>query len=313
MSTPLPALTATEAEAAPGRAQREPRTLRTGIPAGSVRAVTWNLLRGGVDGSDESRLDAQTEILADLAPDVLCLPECGGWEEQDERRLWQVAHRLGMAPVAMAPSHIGDGRNFTTLLYRPDRLRLLGRRILGVGVFHHALIRARLRPLTAGNSDEHDFLAIGTHLSHVDGEARLREARWLTDYGAASPGVPPRTILLGDLNTPDREPPDGWSSIPTNLHSRYRQVLPTGRLGRADRRAVQVLLASGWTDPQELTGKRREATVGYYYANELVSWSLDYGLVSGLAVNAYRTYDTPEARVLSDHLPVVLDVKVGHA
>ncbi|MFJ9434745.1 endonuclease/exonuclease/phosphatase family protein [Streptomyces sp. NPDC101490] len=194
MSTPSPAPTATDADAAPGQAGREPRTLQTGIAAGSVRAVTWNLLRGGVDGSDENRLDAQTEILADLAPDVLCLPECGGWEEQDERRLWQVAHRLGMAP-----SHIGDGRNFTTLLYRPDRLRLLGRRILGVGVFHHALIRARLRPLTAGNSDEHDFLAIGTHLSHVDGEARLREARWLTDYGAASPGVPEARVLSDHL------------------------------------------------------------------------------------------------------------------
>ncbi|MEW1701104.1 endonuclease/exonuclease/phosphatase family protein [Streptomyces sp. NPDC091278] len=309
MSTPLPALTATEA--APGRAQREPRTLRPGIPAGSVRAVTWNLLRGGVDGSDESRLDAQTEMLAGLAPDVLCLPECGGWEEQDERRLWQVADRLGMVPVAMVPSHIGDGRNFTTLLYRPDRLRLLGRRTLAVGAFHHALIRARLRPHSAGDSDAHDFLVFGTHLSHVGGGTRLREARWLTDYGAVFPGVPPRALLLGDLNTPDREPPGGWPSVPENLHSRYRQVLPSGRFGRADRRAVQVLLASGWTDPQEQTGKERAPTVGYYHPNEPVSWSLDYALVSGLTATSYFTYDTPQARALSDHLPVVLDVEAG--
>ncbi|MEU6663808.1 endonuclease/exonuclease/phosphatase family protein [Streptomyces sp. NPDC046821] len=274
-----------------------------------LRAVTWNLYCGGVDGgADESRLRVQTETLADLAPDIACLPECSWWDEEDERRLWQTAHLLGMAPVRMAPSHVGDGRNFTTLLYRPSRLQLLGRRTLGRGVFHHALIRARLRPVAAGDDSPHDFLAFGTHLSYVDGDTRLREARWLTDYGGEFPGVPPRAVLLGDLNMPDRESED-WSLIPKNLQSRYRIVLPNGEFGDADRRAVQVLIKSGWKDPELLTGEKRAAIVGYFYPNEPVPWSLDYGLVSGLKVISYRTHDA--ARSASDHLPVVLDMEVG--
>ncbi|MEU3973411.1 endonuclease/exonuclease/phosphatase family protein [Streptomyces bacillaris] len=272
--------------------------------------MTWNLYCGGLDGADESRLRVQTEILADLAPDILCLPECTWWDEADERRLWQTAHRLGLAPVNMVRSYVGDGRNHTTLFYRPSRLQLIGRRTLGAGVFHHALIRARLRPVEAGGEGAPDFLAFGTHFSHLDGDARLREARWLTDYGGEFPGVPPRAILLGDLNTPDREPED-WSLIPKNLHSRYRLVLPNGEFGGSDRRALQVLLNSGWSDPQELTGEERAATVGYFYPNEPVPWSLDYGLVSGLKVTAYRTYVTSAAESASDHLPVVLDAEVG--
>ncbi|MFF7803087.1 endonuclease/exonuclease/phosphatase family protein [Streptomyces olivaceus] len=269
--------------------------------------MSWNLYGGGLDGADESRRALQTEILAELAPDILCLPECTRWDEEDERRLWETADVLGLAPVSMVRSHVGDGRNFTALLYRPSRLRLIGRRTLGSGVFHHALIRARLRPLEAG--EESDFLAFGTHFSYVDGDARLREARWLTDYGGVFPGVPPRAILLGDLNTPDRE--TDWSLIPRNLHARYRLCLPTGEFGGADRRAVQVLLNSGWIDPEQQTGEKRAATVGYFYPNEPVPWSLDYALLSGLKASAYRTYVTSAAKAASDHLPVVLDTEVG--
>ncbi|MEU4659505.1 endonuclease/exonuclease/phosphatase family protein [Streptomyces sp. NPDC023723] len=273
-----------------------------------LRAVAWNLYLGGLDGADESRLRTQMKILADLAPDILCLPECTRWDEDDQRRLWWTAHELGLTPVAMAPSRIGDGRNYTTLLYRPSRLRLIGRRVLGREVFHHALIRARLRPVAAGDHDGCDFLAFGTHFSYVDGDVRLHEARWLTDYGGEFSGVPPRAILLGDLNTPDREP-ESWSLVPNNLHSRYRIVLPNGEFGGVDSRALDVLLNSGWGDPQVLTGEKRAPTVGYFYPNEPVPWCLDYGLVAGLQVTAYRTYDTPQARAVSDHLPVILDVE----
>ncbi|WP_261399363.1 endonuclease/exonuclease/phosphatase family protein [Streptomyces misionensis] len=273
--------------------------------------MTWNLYLGGLDNGDDKRLRAQTEILVGLSPDVLCLQECMGWDAHDERILFQTADALGMAPVRMARSRIGDGRNYTALLYRPSSLRLMGQRTLGEGTFHHALIRARLRPVAA-EDDTNDFVAFGTHFSWVDGDSRLGEARWMTDYGGIFPGVPPRALLLGDLNTPDREPAN-WSLTPQHLQSRYRVVLDNGDFGPADQRPVKVLLNSGWQDPQTLTGKARTATVGYWWDNEKKQdpWSLDYILTSGMQPVDYFTYDTQSARVASDHLPVVCDVKVG--
>ncbi|MFI1013399.1 endonuclease/exonuclease/phosphatase family protein [Streptomyces sp. NPDC020965] len=274
--------------------------------------MTWNLYGGGVDDDgSERRLRAQAGILARLAPDVLALQECTGWDEREERRLWWVADVLGMVPVRLAPSYVGDGRNFTTLLYRPSALRLVGRRTLGTQAFHHALIRARLRPATAaGDDDSADVLVFATHLAHTDGETRLREARWLTDYAGTFHGTPSRALLMGDLNCSgvyDDDPRD-WSLIPRNLHSRYRTVDAAGGFGGMDRRAVRVLVNSGWVDPQSVTGESRAATVGYAYANEPVPLRLDHILTRGLAVAAYCTHDTAEARALSDHLPVVLDI-----
>ncbi|MFF8958699.1 endonuclease/exonuclease/phosphatase family protein [Streptomyces sp. NPDC014894] len=274
-----------------------------------IRAVTWNLYLGGLDNGSEFRLSAQTEILARLRPDVLALQECTHWDDQDERRLLTLAGALGMAPVTMARSNVGDGRNFTALLYRPATLRLIKRRTLGAEVFHHALIRARLRPVAAVD-DSSDFLAFATHLTHTDGETRLREARWLTDYAGQFPGMPPRAMLLGDLNCSgvhDKDPED-WGLIPQNLHSRYRLVNDDGSFGGMDRRAMRALLNSGWTDPQALTGEPRDATVGFKWENEPVPLSLDHILIHGLGATSYRTHDTPEARAVSDHLPVVLDL-----
>lgn len=276
----------------------------------TLRAVVWNLFLGGVDGASEERFKAQAEILLGLNADIVCLPECNRWDEDNERRLWWMANTLGLQPVAMVRSRLGTPpiQNHTVLLYRPSTLRLLGRATLGSGVFHHGLIRARLRPV-AEQDGRCDFFVLATHLSYTDGETRLREARWMTDYGGEFPGVPPAGMLLADLNVPDREPLD-WSLIPQNLHSRYRIVRADGTFGGVDQRALQVLLASGWQDPQALTDERRTPTVGYFYANEPVPWCLDYALVNGMDVTSYRTHDTPQARAASDHLPVIADITV---
>lgn len=276
----------------------------------TLRAVVWNLFLGGLDGASEERLKKQAEILLGLNADIVCLPECNRWDEDGESRLWWMADALGLQPVAMVRSRLGTPpvQNHTALLYRPSTLRLMGRAVLGRDVFHHALIRARLRPVEE-HDDRRDFLVLATHLTYTDGETRLREARWMTDYGGEFPGVPSRGVLLADLNVPDREPSD-WSLIPRNLHSRYRTVKDDGSFGGVDQRALQVLLHSGWQDPQTLTGVRRSPTVGYFYSNEPVPWCLDYALVNGMHVTSYRTHDTPQARAASDHLPVIADMEV---
>ncbi|MFJ9617848.1 endonuclease/exonuclease/phosphatase family protein [Streptomyces noursei] len=276
----------------------------------NLRAATWNLFLGGLDGADETRLDRQAEILSEIDADIVCLPECNRWDEDNEGRLWWMAHTLGLQPVAMVRSRLGTPpvQNHTALLYRPSKLRLMGRAILGRDVFHHALIRARFRPV-GEQDDRRDFLVLATHLSYTDGETRLREARWMTDYGGEFPGMPTAGVLLADLNVPDREPPD-WSLIPKNLHSRYRIVQADGTFGGVDQRALDVLFGSGWQDPQTLTRVQRSPTVGHFYPTEPVPWCLDYALVHGMDVTSYRTHDTPQARGASDHLPVVADLEI---
>ncbi|QKW08028.1 endonuclease/exonuclease/phosphatase family protein [Streptomyces sp. NA04227] len=273
----------------------------------TLRAVTWNLYLGGLDGHVQTRLDAQLDILADLAPDVLALQECTNWDVNGEQRLLDTAHRLGMAPALMAPSSIGDGRNFTALLYRPSRLRLLARRVMGAGVFHHALLRALLRPVEAGDDDRFDLLTLATHLSYTDGDTRLREARWLTDYAGDFPQVPARALLMGDLNCPHpNDPTPDWEQDhPRNMWPRYRSIGAAGQWGGLDTRAVRVLLNSGWQDPETLTDTPKTHTVGDYWANEPPKYRLDHILTRGLAVKSYYTQETGR---LSDHYPSICDV-----
>ncbi|MFI1408922.1 hypothetical protein ACH4Y0_03145 [Streptomyces sp. NPDC020707] len=95
------------------------------------------------------------------------------------------------------------------------------------------------------------------------------------------------------------------------MHARYHLVLPDGTLGDTDLRTMQVLLASGWQDPETLTQIRRTPTVGYYYDTEKGDVCLDHILLRGFPVRSYWTYDGPLARAVADHLPTVLDAETG--
>ncbi|EDY49976.1 endonuclease/exonuclease/phosphatase family protein (plasmid) [Streptomyces clavuligerus] len=227
-----------------------------------LRAGTWNILCGGLgpDGS-ENRLRKQTEVLAALRPDVLALQECSYGGHQGECRLLGLADALGMTPVAMEPSRVGDSLNFTALLYRREKPRLVDRRRPAAQIFHHALIRARFRPVDAGD-DSRDLLVLATHLSHAGGTARLAEVgSWLTDHAGDFPGAPRRSILMGDLNCSGFHDPDpDWSSEPPTLYARCRLVNEDGTFGAMDRRAIRMLLDSGWEDPQARLREERAAT-----------------------------------------------------
>ncbi|SEO93462.1 Exonuclease III [Actinacidiphila rubida] len=275
-----------------------------------MRAVTYNLLNGGLDDGDDARLLRQVDILAGLAPDVLTLQECTGWPP---RLAEEVAAALGMSVALTATSGTGSGLNATVLFHRPSVLKLVAPAAQrGQGIYTHALIKAHLRPVDAEDTSG-DFLALGTHLSWSGAAARLTEVTgYLTDFAGDFPGTPARALLMMDANTPapyDRRP-WRWSKIPTNLQPRYRRIRPSGRLAGIDRAAMRALLNAGWQDPQAHIRGRRAATVGYYYANERVPWHLDHILLAGPWPKAanYRTVDTHELRALADHLPVVLEI-----
>ncbi|WP_411145875.1 endonuclease/exonuclease/phosphatase family protein [Streptomyces sp. x-80] len=274
-----------------------------------ARFVTWNVWTGGIDpdGSEKRRHD-QIEVLAQLDPQptILAIQEARGWHQEKYRRLHELATALGMVAWHPVTSHIGDGTNHTALLYRPGAVTVLGYTPgANVGSFHHGLAVAHVV------IDGTEMTLLTTHLSYVDGDARLREARCLTDYAGPFPGLPGNSILLADLNTGRLDDPvPHWDTdVPANMHARYREVRDDGQFGGPDNRAMTVLLQAGWKDPQDQLGTPRTATVGYKYANEPTPLHLDHILTAGSTIrpHSYLTHDTPLARAASDHLPVVLD------
>ncbi|MEU5668451.1 endonuclease/exonuclease/phosphatase family protein, partial [Streptomyces longwoodensis] len=117
------------------------------------------------------------------------------------------------------------------MLYRQDRFRLKDRCLIAPGGAHHAIIRAKLQPVAAEFDDpRYDFFALGTHLSHADGDKRLGDAKWMTDYADEFPGYPRQAGAMGDFNAPDQGLED-WSRIPQNMHARNRLVRADGRFG----------------------------------------------------------------------------------
>ncbi|SFD61555.1 endonuclease/exonuclease/phosphatase family protein [Streptomyces aidingensis] len=285
-----------------------------------LRFGSWNLGNGGIDpDGEETRRKNQITIAAGLGAqakdssgnggelDVLAVQELTHWDERGWWRLHELADSLGMTALPPVTSHVGDGRNHLAILCRPGRVQVLRHQDVGRGAFHHGLARAHLAV------EGHEFTVLATHLAWTDGDTRLREARWMTDNAGTFPGQPPRAVLLGDLNClAQQDPEPDWTNVPRNMHPRYRTVHADGSFGPADRRALRVLLNSGWTDPQTVVREPRKATVGYWYKNEPTPLHLDHALTAGdFRPLSYVTHDTPEARAASDHLPITLTTAIG--
>lgn len=209
----------------------EPDALIPAAPPDTLRFMVWNLLNGGVDKGSEARLIDQLGLIGACGPDVLCLPEATFWHQHEQRLLRLATGTLGLKVVTLAKTRVGDGKNRTALLYNPASVRLVNWQLRGVGVFHHALIRAKFRRQAAGNDPTGDFTVFGTHLNPFNGEARLGETRgWLTDHGGQFPGLPQRSVALADFNTPRPR----TRELERGAHERAQplQARPGGRLIR---------------------------------------------------------------------------------
>ncbi|MEU2516527.1 endonuclease/exonuclease/phosphatase family protein [Streptomyces syringium] len=276
--------------------------------AGVARLVTYNTLTGGIDSDgSEWRRQRQIEFLASLDADVIALQELRGWDEGGWWRLWQAANALGMVPLPPVLSARGRGSHLA-LLYRPGTVRVEDfESDAARGAFHHGLGRARLRI-----RDQPLLTVLFTRLCPLGGAERYAEAQWLAGYGGTYKGEPRRAVLLGDLNTigeHDLEPE--WSRGPASLRSRHCHLTVGGSFGDTDRRAIQLLAAAGFHDPFDVLGEKPPRTVGYWSPAERVDRRSDFVLANWHVVDqiaAATVHDTDTTRVLSDHLPVVLDL-----
>ncbi|MFK0154342.1 hypothetical protein ACIQVK_19985 [Streptomyces sp. NPDC090493] len=272
--------------------------------------LEWNLKDGGIDGDNEDRRIQQLEFFESCPKlDLLWILEGAGWHEG--RRINDVASVTGLTALPPVTSRIGDGRNHSVMFYDAEKLTPSRPHTeLARGAFYHGVSR------DVFDVDGIPLLTLGTHLSFDSGAARLAEAHFLADYGGHFPGWPEDKVLLMDANAPDDNDPElkDWSRVPQYLWHRYREVLPDGSFGGWDRGARNLLLKSGWCDPQSEVLVQRGPTVGYWYDNEKVPLRLDQILVTGprIEVVDYRTLkpDAPDLTRLSDHLPVQLDIRL---
>ncbi|MFE3146537.1 endonuclease/exonuclease/phosphatase family protein [Streptomyces sp. NPDC059218] len=280
-----------------------------------LRVVTYNVCEGGLDGDgvengtgaiDISRWEQQIDLMGRLEPDVLCLQECKYYD----RGGFEMAKRTGQAldmEWYLAPSS-SHGSHLMTLV-NPRVVEV--RRFVPDAAerkLHHTLARADLVARRTG----WNFTVLNTHLDPFSPANRIREASWLTEYGARDD-----VILAGDLNSeaPGDPAVTSWGWLPKELHSRHRFQNPDGTYAGSDRRALSALLHAGFRDPVTHLGFPPARTVGYWSPSERRDFRSDYVLPSrGLAPRLKNLLvpDTHDTRAMSDHLPVCADFALSH-
>jgi exodeoxyribonuclease-3 len=258
-----------------------------------MRLMTYNILTGGSDGADGGRLDRVVEVIRGVAPDVLVLNECNGFERNGLRTLYRLEGQLGMRAV-LARAQTG----FHVALFL-RRGRLLETHCLSREV-HHAVLAATLD--VGGVA----LKVIGAHLCPFGGDARLLEVQHLLRFLREE-----HVFIMGDLNAlsphdASRHDPSRW--LPRR---RARHVLAEP-FGKLDTRAisalegaelVDVLRARGNDAPTVLTqlGEDREN----YQAR------IDYVFATAAAAERVRRAERVDGALVetaSDHYPLFVDV-----
>jgi endonuclease/exonuclease/phosphatase family metal-dependent hydrolase len=260
--------------------------------------MTWNILNGGVDGGNSSRLDRILSVITDLAPEVVVLQEAKGFDVDGCRRMHEVENALDMR------GFLGVGHTDQPVLVLIRRPHPVVDCFIDSASFHHALVRLRVRL-----GDGSTMRVLGAHLCPDSALTRLIEAQRLANYAYVDEDV----VLMGDLNSVDHHGDYRHLVAELPAHYRARHVLPA-ESAQLDTRVTATLEAAGFVDlaywfgsgadrptaPTELpsTGAEfRGMRVDYIYASlPLASRVTNVGVVVNDAT-----------AVASDHYPVVAD------
>jgi len=257
--------------------------------------MTYNILTGGRDREGGGRLGAIIDVIRGVAPDVLLLEECNGFELDGQRTLYRLEHELGMRGVLC----LADSGFHVALFLR--RGRLLETHCLRREV-HHALLAATLE------LDGVIFRVIGTHLCPFGGDARLLEVQHIIRFLREQ-----NVVVLGDLNALSphdaaRYQPERW--LPRR---RARHAL-AGEAARLDTRAIAALEGAELVDLFHRTGNTAATALTRLGEGwEDYQARIDYVLASpAVAERVERTERVDGARVelASDHYPLFVDIRV---
>lgn len=262
-----------------------------------MRVMSYNILNGGRDGSDERRWRDQVQLIADARPDVLLVQEARGFDRDGAALLHRAESDLGMRGFLAVAPHTGQH----TAVFIAASMRPLSFRADSAH-FHHAL--AALTVQVAGFEQPITFASM--HLSPLSPALRAAEVGWLADLAAPDAVA----IVGGDANSlapTDPEPPD-WNALAAHHRVRY-----LGADGRSDRSALEFATRAGLVDLGAQLNEAPAPTVparGFPDA-EFVPFRSDYFLASPLIAARARSYavvDDERAHHASDHLPILATI-----
>lgn len=259
-----------------------------------MRLMTYNILTGGRDRDGESRLGAITEVVRGVAPDLLVLEECNGFELDGFRTLYRLEHELQMRAV-LATAESG----FHVALFL-RRGRLLETHCLRREV-HHALIAATLE------IDGVVLRVIGAHLCPFGGDARLLEVQHVIRFVREQ-----NVFVLGDLNALSPHDAARYRADRWLPRRRARHSL-AGEPGRLDTRAMAALESAELVDLFHRSGNTAAtALTPLGESSEDYQVRIDYVLASPAAAERVeRTERVESERVesASDHYPLFVDIR----
>jgi endonuclease/exonuclease/phosphatase family metal-dependent hydrolase len=247
------------------------------------RLMTYNV-HGcvGVDG----RLDVDriATVIGQSRPDVVALQELDVGRARSGRvdQAHEIASRLGMR------FHFNSAFRVEEEQYGDAVLTTLPERLVKVGPLP-TIPRSRLERRgalwIAVEADGTQLQVINTHLGLVPMEQRLQVERLLGPEWLAHPELRGPTVLMGDFNA-------------TSRYAAYRAL--TGRLRDVQR----------GPDGKRI---RRRRTIRTFPSRAPIL-RLDHMFVSPeIDVLSVHAPDGPLARMASDHLPLVVDIRVNPA
>jgi endonuclease/exonuclease/phosphatase family metal-dependent hydrolase len=260
-----------------------------------MKIASYNLLNGGLDHGDASRLLRQLKRLADLDLDAVSIQEGKYWLRDGSRALHLAEKVLGMRGyLAPAPRHDCN----LVVFVRPHRgVKVVQERHELHAPFWHS--QARVECQVEGI--EAPVILASTHFAPFNPAIREEEARASSDLANGW------AVLAGDFNDPGLgDPPVDWESLPG-----YKTV----RHGPDDQAAARVLQQAGLIDVAAfLSDQRNEAalrapTAGFGHHSTPIR--CDRILVSTPLVPAIANY----WRVTqddSDHHLIVAELDLSH-
>jgi endonuclease/exonuclease/phosphatase family metal-dependent hydrolase len=270
------------------------------VTAEVVSILSYNLKDYGKSAVATRR--QQHELLRFERPDVLCLQEI--WDDNDDlsvlgRHVTTIAETLGMHAMAVPArrSHC-----HMAILWRPEFAALSQRS-------HELTLWHGLGVVQLDVGAAVPLRVAVTHLAPWDPEQRLADVRTITGL-LSDPAA--ATVIAGDWNSfgadDTYDPGPDWSQLAP--HKVWRHVQwsdDPDTVPRADRRPAELLRRSGLHDAAPHLRAPWQATGGHMGAD--LSRRLDaFWTTRPQALRGYHVIDTPTARLLSDHLPIRIDL-----
>lgn len=254
-----------------------------------ITVLSYNVLEGAQD-----RFEEIIAIVKSVKPDILCLQEVNGWEQDDWKTLKLFAFKTGFQTY-----ELGQAKNSDFHVATFSKLPIL---------FHQTFIgiqNAALHMVVDTNVGEVSICNI--HLSPLEESYRVEEISAVLKSQLKYKN----SILVGDMNSMSFH--DGYKN---ELASSFNmsQLKKFTKNGRLTFDVVMKIEGQQYKDVAVLKKKNAVATVPTISSRDKAHSTplrLDYAFVSqalNTRIHSYEVLKTKQTDISSDHYPIVIKI-----